>query len=106
MLQYGDEIDGVWAAWDEPAIGALLAIQSGMPDSDALIAGIDGNPQAVDLIRQCTNLIATVRQDFPAIAGEAVQQVSQVMEGAAPEKREIFVDATVIDRESLGVTCE
>ncbi|MCA0276936.1 MAG: sugar ABC transporter substrate-binding protein [Proteobacteria bacterium] len=103
--QYGDEINGVWAAWDEPAIGALLAIQSDKPDSKALIAGIDGNPQAIDLIKQCTNLVATVRQDFPGIAKTAVQEIASVIDGKKPEKSEIFVSANVIDRASLGVTC-
>lgn len=106
VRQYGDEIDGVWAAWDEPAVGALLAIQSDLPDSDAVIAGIDGNPQAVDLIGQCTNLIATVRQDFAGIARAAVEQIASIMDGQQPAEREVFVDATVIDRESLGVTCQ
>ncbi len=103
--QYGDEINGVWAAWDEPAIGALLAIQSDKPDSKALIAGIDGNPQAIDLIKQCTNLVATVRQDFPGIAKTAVQEIASVIDGKKPEKSEVFVSANVIDRASLGVTC-
>lgn len=105
VRQHGDAINGVWAAWDEPAIGALLAIQSDKPDSKALIAGIDGNPQAIDLIKQCTNLIATVRQDFPGIAKAAVEEIAAVMDGKKPEKPEIFVNATVIDRASLGVTC-
>ena len=105
VRQHGDQINGVWAAWDEPAIGALLAIQSDKPDSKAKIAGIDGNPQAIDLIRQCTNLIATVRQDFPGIAKAAVQEVASAIEGKKPEKQEIFVNANVVDRASLGVTC-
>lgn len=106
IRQHGDAIDGVWAAWDEPAIGALLALQSDDPDSDAIIAGIDGNPQAVDLIGQCTNLIATVRQDFPGIAGAAVEEIANVLGGGEVTSREIFVEAKVVDRESLGVTCE
>jgi ribose transport system substrate-binding protein len=105
VRQYGDEINGVWAAWDEPAIGALLAIQSDKPDSKALIAGIDGNPQAIDLIKQCSNLVATVRQDFPGIAKTAVNEIAAVIEGKKPEKSEIFVSANVIDRASLGVSC-
>ncbi|GAA2839057.1 monosaccharide ABC transporter substrate-binding protein (CUT2 family) [Aminobacter aminovorans] len=105
VRQYGDEINGVWAAWDEPAIGALLVIQSDKPDSKALIAGIDGNPQAIDLIKQCSNLVATVRQDFPGIAKTAVKEIAAVIEGKKPEKSEIFVSANVIDRASLGVSC-
>ena len=105
VRQYGDRIDGVWAAWDEPAIGALLAVQSDMPDSQVIIAGIDGNPQAVDLIGQCTNLRATVRQDFPGIASAAVAEIATVLDGGAPSAREIFVDAKVVDRDTLGLSC-
>lgn len=105
VRQHGASIDGVWAAWDEPAIGALLAIQSDMPDSTMVIAGIDGNPQAVELIGQCTNLRATVRQDFPAIARAAVDEIAAVLDGGEVSEREIFVEATVIDRASLGVDC-
>lgn len=104
IRQHGEGIDGVWAAWDEPAIGALLALQSDMPDSDIVIAGIDGNPQAVDLIGQCTNLIATVRQDFPGIARAAVEEIGAVFNGE-PGSEEIFVDAMVVDRKSLSADC-
>ena len=106
IRQHGDKIDGVWAAWDEPAIGALLALQSDMPDADIVIAGIDGNPQAVDLIKQCTNLAATVRQDFPGIASAAVGEIETVLGGGEPSSREIFVEAKVVDRETLGANCE
>lgn len=105
IRQHGEGINGVWAAWDEPAIGALLALQSDMPESGMVIAGIDGNPQAVDLIGQCTNLVATVRQDFPGIAHAAVEEISAVFDGGQPSSTEIFVDAMVVDRESLGADC-
>ena len=105
IRQHGAEINGVWAAWDEPAIGALLAKQSDAPDAKMIIAGIDGNPQAVDLIKQCTDLVATVRQDFPGIARAAVAEIGNFMEGKPVSKAEIFVDATVIDRKSLGAPC-
>lgn len=105
IRQHGTKIDGVWAAWDEPAIGALLAQQSDAPDSRMVIAGIDGNPQAVDLIKQCTDLIATVRQDFPGIAHSAVTEIANVLEGKPVSKQEIQVEAKIVDRASLGVTC-
>jgi ribose transport system substrate-binding protein len=105
IRQHGEKIDGVWAAWDEPAIGALLAQQSDAPDAKMIIAGIDGNPQAIDLIKQCTALVATVRQDFPGIARAAVAEIGNVLDGKPVSKPEIFVEATVIDRKSLGVTC-
>ena len=106
LRQYDGKIDGVWAAWDEPAIGALLAIQSDSPESDIVIAGIDGNPQALDLIGQCSNLRATVRQDFPGIASAAAAEIETVLGGGTPSAKEIFVNAKVVDRKSLGADCE
>ncbi|MDQ0314901.1 sugar ABC transporter substrate-binding protein [Amorphus orientalis] len=106
LRRYGDEIDGVWAAWDEPAIGALLALQSDLPDADIIIAGIDGNPQAIDLIEQCTNLRATVRQDFPGIASAAAAEVGTVLNDGSPSAEEIFVDANIVDRETLKAACD
>jgi len=105
IRQYGDKIDGVWAAWDEPAIGAVLAQQADAPDSKMIIAGIDGNPQAIDLIKQCSNLVATVRQDFPGIAHSAVAEIDNVLANKPVSKQEIQVEAKVIDRDSLGVKC-
>lgn len=105
LRRHGDAIDAVWAAWDEPAIGALLAIQSERPEAEIVIAGIDGNPQAIDLIRQCTKLVATVRQDFPAIARAAVEEIAALFGGGAVSSQEILVEAKIVDRESLGVSC-
>lgn len=97
-------LDAVWAAWDEPGIGALLALQAA-GRGDIVIAGIDGNPQAVDLIRQCTPFIATVRQNFPDMARITVEQMAKIFAGAAPDAAELHAPGTLITRESLGVTC-
>ena len=44
-------IKAVWAAWDQPALGALQAIEdAGRADEGIVIVGIDGNPQARDAI--------------------------------------------------------
>ncbi|MGK9236509.1 substrate-binding domain-containing protein [Inquilinus limosus] len=97
-------INAVWAAWDEPGIGALLALQAA-GRSDVVIAGIDGNPQAVELIRQCTPFIATVRQNFADMARITAEQMTKVFAGGKPDAAELYAPGTLITRESLGVAC-
>jgi ribose transport system substrate-binding protein len=97
-------IDAVWAAWDEPGIGALLALQAA-GRTDIVIAGIDGNPQAVELIRQCTPFIATVRQNFAEMATITAGQIAKVFAGGKPDAAELYAPGTLITRDSLGVTC-
>ncbi|WP_211230492.1 substrate-binding domain-containing protein [Inquilinus limosus] len=97
-------INAVWAAWDEPGIGALLALQAA-GRSDIVIAGIDGNPQAVELIRQCTPFIATVRQNFADMARITAEQMAKVFAGGKPDAAELYAPGTLITRESLGVAC-
>lgn len=105
LRQHGDEIDGVWAAFDDPGIGAELATESEKPDSKLIIMGIDGNAQAVDMIKSCTHYKATLRQDFPKMASVGAEQLEKILAGGKPEKDEIYVPAVPITPESLGVKC-
>ena len=99
-----DAIDAIWAAWDEPGIGAQLAVEAA-GRKGIVIAGIDGNPQAVELIRGCTAFIATVRQGFGEMGRIAAAELEKVLGGGKPEKDEMFAPVELITRESLGVTC-
>ena len=101
----GDEIDAIWAAWDEPAIGAELAIEADKPDSKIIIAGIDGNPQAVEMIKACSHIKGTVSQDFDAMTGLAADGLTKILAGEKPEKAELYAPAKLITPETLGVTC-
>ena len=101
----GAKIDAVWAAWDEPAIGADLAVTSDMPDAKLVIGGIDGTAQGIDLIRQCSPMIVTVAQDFPAMSRLGMEQLDKVLAGGKPEKQEIYAPAHLVTRASLGAQC-
>ena len=72
-----DTIKGVWAAWDEPGIGALLALEAASREG-IVITGIDGNAQALELIRGCTPFIATVAQNFQGMADITAAQMARV----------------------------
>ena len=97
-------IDAVWAAWDEPGIGAKLAIEAA-GRSGIVIAGIDGNPQAVEVIKGCTAFIGTVRQGFGDMAKIAAAELNKVLAGGKPESDEMYAPVELITRESLGVAC-
>ncbi|WP_366657386.1 substrate-binding domain-containing protein [Fodinicurvata sp. EGI_FJ10296] len=100
------EIDAVWAAWDEPAIGAWLAAESEGEAGSFIIAGIDGNPQAVEMIESCTAIVATVAQDFAAMADIASEELASIFAGDGVSAAERYAPANVITRESLGVSCD
>ena len=97
-------INAVWAGWDEPGIGAELAV-SAAGRKGIIIAGIDGNPQAIELIKGCTPYVATVRQGFGEMANIAADQLNTILAGGTPDKDELFAPVELITRDSLGVAC-
>ena len=105
LKQHGDKIDAVWAAWDDPGVGAELATESELPGSKLIIMGIDGSEQAVEMIKSCTHYKATFRQDFPKMAAIGAEQLDKILAGGKADKDEIFVPAVMITAESLGVKC-
>ena len=105
IAQHGEEIDGVWAAWDEPAIGAFLALDAMRPGSDIVIAGIDGNPQAVELIGQCSLIEASVKQDFGAMAARAAEGLAGILADGAGEPETLTVAPVMVTRDSVGAEC-
>jgi len=97
-------INAVWAAWAEPGIGAELAITAA-GRKGIIIAGIDGNPQAIELIKGCTPYVGTVRQGFGEMANIAADQLNKILAGGTPDKDELYAPVELITRASLGVTC-
>lgn len=97
-------INAVWAAWDEPGIGANLAIEAA-GRKGIVIAGIDGNPQAIDLIKGCTAYVGTVRQGFGEMASIAATELNTILAGGTAKADELYAPVELITRESLGVTC-
>lgn len=73
-------IDAVWAAWDDPALGALQAIEAaGRGDEGIVVVGIDGTEQALDAISGGSSFEATVSQDFEQIAQTTVDVVDEYL---------------------------
>ena len=90
-------IKAVWAAWDQPALGALQAIDAaGRAGEGIVITGIDANPQAREAIAAGGNFEATVAQDFSGIAAAAADAVARILGGEELKQRVIYVPTKLV----------
>lgn len=90
-------IAAVWAAWDQPALGALQAIEAaGRDDEGIVITGVDANPQARDAIAAGGNFEASVAQDFEGIGTAAAETVARLLAGEDLVRRVIYVPTELI----------
>ena len=69
-----DSVTAIFAAWDEPAIGAAKALAEAGRD-EVIVTGVDGNEQAVQMIKDGSCLKATVKQNFEGMAEIVCQQM-------------------------------
>lgn len=90
-------ITAVWAAWDEPAIGATQAIQAAGRD-EIVVTGIDGTSQAVDMIKKGTPLVASMQQNFRGMAELVTLQIENAFAGKKSASTEMFAPALLITK--------
>jgi ribose transport system substrate-binding protein len=90
-------ISAVWAAWDQPALGALQAIEAaGRQDEGIVITGIDANPQARDAIAKGSNFEASMAQDFKGIGKATADAVKRYLAGEKIKQSVIYVPTRLI----------
>jgi ribose transport system substrate-binding protein len=90
-------IAAVWAAWDQPALGALQAIEAaGREGEGIVITGIDANPQAREAIVAGGNFEATVAQDFSGIGAAAADTVARILAGEEIKQRVTYVPTKLV----------
>ena len=90
-------ISAVWAAWDQPALGALQAIEAaGRQGEGIVITGIDANPQARDAIAAGGNFEASVAQDFAGIGAAAADAARRAMAGEAIKEKVTYVPTVLV----------
>jgi len=90
-------ISAVWAAWDQPALGALQAIEAaGREGEGIVITGIDANPQARDAIAAGGNFEASVAQDFEGIGAATAETVARLLAGEELRQRVIYVPTELV----------
>ncbi len=90
-------IAAVWAAWDQPALGALQAIEdAGRGDEGIVITGIDANPQARDAIAAGGSFEASIAQDFTGIGATAADVVARLIAGEEVRESVIYVPTKLV----------
>ena len=90
-------VAAVWAAWDQPALGALQAIEaSGRSNEGIVITGIDANPQAREAIAAGGNFEASIAQDFQAIGSTTAAAVARVLAGEEIKQAVMYVPTKLI----------
>jgi ribose transport system substrate-binding protein len=90
-------ISAVWAAWDQPALGALQAIEAaGRQGEGIVITGIDANPQAREAIAAGGNFEASVAQDFAGIGAAAADAAGRAMKGETIKGPVIYVSTVMV----------
>ena len=90
-------INAVWAAWDQPALGALQAIEdAGRGGEGIVITGIDANPQAREAIAEGGSFEASVAQDFEGIGKAAAEAVGRALAGEEIKEPVTYVPTTLV----------
>ena len=83
------EIKAVWAGSDNFGTAIARAIQKAKRD-DIFVVGMDGDPVALDMIRQHTPLILSVGYDVPGMGHTAVQAVADAVDGKPFVARQMY----------------
>jgi ribose transport system substrate-binding protein len=94
-------IAAVWAAWDQPALGALQAIEAaGRANEGIVIVGMDANPQAREAIAKGGDLEASMAQDFKGIGRTVAETVKKFLGGEKIKQSVIYVPTKLITQEN------
>lgn len=96
MSARAGEVTGIWGGWDEPALGATQALEAA-GISDVPVVGVDGQDFALAEIAKGGPFIATVKQDWPAIAIEVADLVeAKVVDGTDPASNNIELPGALV----------
>jgi ribose transport system substrate-binding protein len=93
-------IAGIWAGWDEPAMGAVQAANT-MKRTEIKVVGIDGAAFAKAEIAKKGPFIATVAQDFDGMAAKTVELIEAYFNGAKPASPSVLIPGKLQTADTL-----
>lgn len=88
------DIDAVWSLFDQPVIGAAMAVEAAGKAGQIKLYGIDGDPQALDLIKRGV-MTATIMQSPDKIGEIAAENAVKLAQGQSVPA-EVTVDVTLV----------
>ena len=107
VARFGEDIDAVWAPWDEPAQAAINVL-SAAGLTDVRVIGIDGHPQAVEEVcREGSMMIATVSQPFEGMGSQVGDWITSiVIDGEEPASvipsNTVYLDAPLVTQDNCA----
>ncbi|HEY3284193.1 MAG TPA: substrate-binding domain-containing protein [Armatimonadota bacterium] len=101
MLQANPSIQGVFAANDMMALGAIQAIAAAGKTGKVRVVGYDNLKEAQDAIRE-GKMDATIEQHPDLMGKEGVALAKAILDGKRPTKTEVLVPLEVITKAKLA----
>ncbi|TNC62908.1 substrate-binding domain-containing protein [Rubellimicrobium roseum] len=105
VARFGEDIDAVWAPWDEPAQAAINVLNAaGL--TDVKVIGIDGHPQAIEEVcKPDSMMIATVSQPFEGMGEQVGDWIRQIVAEGKPREEVIpsntvYMDAPLVTKQN------
>ena len=96
-----DSVTAIWCAWDEPAIGSTQSLQDA-GRSEVMVTGVDGNQQALDLIKQDSNLKATIAQNFDGMSTIVVDGIANLFDGKDVQSGDVYAPGNLVTKDTLA----
>ncbi|WP_448006203.1 sugar ABC transporter substrate-binding protein [Agromyces bauzanensis] len=94
-------LNGVWAGWDDAALGAAQAITEA--GESGKVTGVDAVSEALAQIQAGGSMLATVEQPWPAILDQVIEaMVAYQEDGTLPEENFEAVETTLVTAENAA----
>lgn len=88
---------GIWAGWDEPALGATQALNSA-GITDVQVVGVDGQDFALAEIDKGGPFKATIKQDWAAIATKTADLIEAYLaDGETPDPQQVEIPGVLYE---------
>lgn len=100
ILQANPEIDGVYAANDEMALGVLAAIEAAGRLDEITLIGCDAIDPSIEAIK-AGKLEATIAEPPVFLGKEAILTAIKISEGETVEK-EVILDSTLVTKDNVN----
>jgi ribose transport system substrate-binding protein len=103
--RFGEEINAVWAPWDEPAQAAINALTAAGLKNVSVI-GIDGHPNALaEICKPDSLMIATVSQPFEKMGAQAGEWLEAIVEqkqdpATVIPSKTVYMDAPLVTKQN------
>jgi len=101
LLQAHPQIDAVWCANDEMALGAIEALDGAGRLAQTKVAGFDANNDALKAVRD-GRMLVTMDQQAPEQAGQAMKAIIDHLAGKTVPAR-IVIPGFLVDKSNINL---